>query len=180
MSSDSLKIIKGLAQAAANAYDGALDSEGQPLKIGLRREEGHVIHDSRMLDGFKVNFVGPCMVIKYHSEIKLKEVYRGGFESEVEQRIEDIASFLKKEYRKITGESVSFRPDGEVTATVQNTSRVRFWVQAHRKYIISNLEGVEPIQEPSPGDIEDGFRSFLEQGGFQGTRPENDSRKTDA
>ena len=39
-----LEIIQGLAQAAANAYDGAHDErfslDGQARKVGLRREEG--------------------------------------------------------------------------------------------------------------------------------------------
>jgi hypothetical protein len=178
MSAESLKTIRGLAQAAANAYDGALDREGNPLEIGLKREEGHLVNDSRTLDGFKVTFQGSNMTIKYQAEITLKEVYKGGFESEVEQRIEDIVSFLKKEYRKITSESVSLKPDGELYAIVQNTSRVRTWVQAHRHYKITSLEGVEDIKEPSSGDLQDGFQKFLDQGGWGGKRPDNDSRKS--
>lgn len=95
----------------------------------------------------------------------------------MEQIIEDIVSFLKKRYRKITGESVSLKADGEVKVIVQNTSRVRTFCQAHRKYIISSLAEVQPILEPSAGDLQDGFQKFLDQGGFQGSRPENDSRK---
>jgi hypothetical protein len=29
------EIVQGLAQAAANAYDGALDDKGELLKVGL-------------------------------------------------------------------------------------------------------------------------------------------------
>ena len=36
MSQVTLDIIRGIAQAAANAYDGALDDKGEPIKIGLR------------------------------------------------------------------------------------------------------------------------------------------------
>jgi len=177
MSAESLKVVRGLAQAAANAYDGALDDEGKPIEIGLKREEGHPVYDSRTLDGFKVTFSGPCMIVNYQAEIKLKEVYKGGFESELEQTIEDIVSYLKKQYRKITGESVSLKADGELKAIVQNTSRVRTFCQASRKYIITSLTDVEEILEPSSGDLQDGFQKFLDQGGFQGKRPENDTRK---
>jgi hypothetical protein len=62
-------------------------------------------------------------------------------------------------------------------AIVQNTSRVRTFVQAHRKYVITSLSGVEQIKEPSSGDLQDGFQKFLDQGGFQGKRPGNDARK---
>ena len=44
-----LEVIKGLNQAAANAYDGALDESGEPLKVGLSREEGHPIIDSPVI-----------------------------------------------------------------------------------------------------------------------------------
>tara|TARA_R110001583_G_scaffold73952_3_gene205215 strand:+ start:149 stop:688 length:540 start_codon:yes stop_codon:yes gene_type:complete len=178
MSAESLKIFQGLAQAAANAYDGAYDAEGSPLEIGLKREDGHYVNDSRTLDGFKVKFSGPTMVINYQGEIRLKEVYKGDFEGEVTQRIEDIASFLKKEYKKITGDSVTLKSDGECHLIVQNTSRVRTWVQASRTYIITNIKGTEAILEPSSDKLQDGFQKFLDQGGWDGKRPDNDSRKS--
>ena len=59
MSSNTLKIVQGIAQAAANAYDGSHDeryaADGKARKIGLNREEGDAILDSRVIDGFKVN-----------------------------------------------------------------------------------------------------------------------------
>jgi hypothetical protein len=69
------------------------------------------------------------------------------------------------------------KADGELKAIVQNTSRVRTFCQASRKYIITSLTDVEEILEPSSGDLQDGFQKFLDQGGFQGKRPENDTRK---
>ena len=178
MSAESLKVFRGLAQAAANAYDGAYDDDGNALEIGMKREDGHYINDSRTMDGFKVRFTGPLMIINYQADIKLKEVYKGGFESEIEQRIEDIASYLKKEYKKITGDSVSLKADGELHAIVQNTSRVRTWVQAHRAYKVGDLKGVDANKEPSTDKLQDGFKKFLDQGGWDGKRPDNDSRKS--
>ena len=56
------EIVQGLSQAAANAYDGNHDEryayDGKARKIGLRREEGDPILDSRVMDGFKVKFSG--------------------------------------------------------------------------------------------------------------------------
>ena len=177
MSAETLKVYQGLAQAAANAYDGAYDKDGNLLEIGLKREEGHPIYDSRTLDGFKVRFSGPQMIINYQADIYLKEVYKGGFEREIEQRIEDIASYLKKEYRKLTGNSVSLKPEGEVHALVQNTSRVRTWVQAQRTYTIKDLKGVELVEQPST-DKQDDFQKFLDQGGWGGSKkPSNVTRK---
>ena len=74
MSSNTLEIIQGLAQAAANAYDGNHDEryayDGKARKIGLRREEGDPILDSRVMDGFKVKFSGDSICIIYQSEWK--------------------------------------------------------------------------------------------------------------
>ena len=63
--------------------------------------------------------------ITYHSEVQLKEVYGSSFESDTESMINDIAKFLKKEYKAVTGETLSLTPDGETEILVQNTSRVR-------------------------------------------------------
>ena len=108
------EIVQGLSQAAANAYDGALDEKGEPIKIGLQREEGNPLLDKRVMDGFNVKFYGNMMRLSYHSEVTLKEVYSKGFETDVEQRMSDIVSFLKKECRKITKNSVSLTKEGEI------------------------------------------------------------------
>ena len=59
-----LDIVRGLGQAAANAYDGALDESGEPLQLGLKREKGHPVLDSRVMDGFNVKFYGNKICIK--------------------------------------------------------------------------------------------------------------------
>ena len=46
-----LEIINGISQVLANSYDGALDESGEPVKIGLRREEGNPLIDHRVIDG---------------------------------------------------------------------------------------------------------------------------------
>ena len=39
------EIVQGLSQAAANAYDGAMTEDGEPIKAGLKREEGDPLND---------------------------------------------------------------------------------------------------------------------------------------
>ena len=68
------EIVQGLSQAAANAYDGALNEEGDSVQAGLSREDGNPLIDRRVIDGFNVRFFGNKMVLAYHSETKLKEV----------------------------------------------------------------------------------------------------------
>ena len=49
--SNILEIVQGLAQAAANGYDGAHDErysyDGKARKIGLKREEGEITYKQR-------------------------------------------------------------------------------------------------------------------------------------
>ena len=177
-----LEIIRGISQAAANAYDGAhiegYSSDGKARTVGLKREEGDPITDKRVMDGFKVKFYGNKLCIKYHSEVQLKEVYGGSFESDTESMINDIAKFLKKEYKIITGDSLSLTPDGEVDIIVQNTSRVRTWCQAHRFYNIGSISDAEEVRgESDKKRMDKDFKKFLDAGGFQGKRPQNDTRK---
>tara|TARA_B100001094_G_C18093823_1_gene751898 strand:+ start:727 stop:1275 length:549 start_codon:yes stop_codon:yes gene_type:complete len=176
-----LEIIRGISQAAANAYDGAhmegYSSDGKARAVGLKREEGNPITDKRVMDGFGVRFHGDKLCITYHSEVQLKEVYGSSFESDTESMINDIAKFLKKEYKAVTGETLSLTPDGETEILVQNTSRVRTWCQAHRFYKIGSLKEVEAVKAPSEDNMDVAYRKFVEQGGFLGKRPQNDSRK---
>ena len=63
--SNILDIVKGINQAAANAYDGAITEEGEPLDIGLQRDKETPITDKRVMDGFGVTFNGTTMRVNY-------------------------------------------------------------------------------------------------------------------
>ena len=95
-----LDIVRGISQAAANAYDGAQDAkyslDGEERRLGLKREVGDPIVDSRVVDGFGVKFHGNSLCISYQSDIKLKDVYAGDVEADVEEMIQNVANFLKK------------------------------------------------------------------------------------
>ena len=161
-----LDIIQGLAQAAANAYDGAHDErfslDGQARNVGLRREEGCPIIDKRVNDGFSVKFYGNKMVINYQSDIRLKEVYGGKFEQEMQRMLNEVKKFLQKEYKVITGNSVTLTAHGEPKILVQSTSRVRTFVQAYQHYKISGVKE-EPIMDPAVEDSRAVTRKFIEQ-----------------
>ncbi len=176
MSQKNYDVVKGIAQAAANAYDGALDENGEPIKIGLKRETGDPVLDSRTMDGFKVKVNGDKLILTYQSDTKLKDVYSTDYEGDLEQTMADIVSYLKKQYRKITGNSLSLSPDGEVDALVQATSRQRVFVTANKTYNIGSLENSESNLPPSEDRLDQAFKSFLQSGGL-GQRAKNDTRK---
>jgi len=173
------EIVQGLSQAAANAYDGALDENGEPLLAGLKREEGNPILDKRVMDGFNVSFYGNMMCIKYMSEVQLKEVYASGFESDIENQLAEISKFLQKEYKKITGKSVSLTTEGEVDVRVENSSRVRSWVTAKMHYKVGGLNEDMEVAADADTKPESKWETFVNQGGWNGsggTRPDNDTR----
>ena len=177
--STTLEIIQGLSQAASNVYDGVHDErytlDGQVRNVGLRREEGCPLMDRRVNDGFSVKFYGNKICINYQSDILLREIYQTkDYEGEVVSQLEQIKKFLQKEYKAVTGKSVSLTADGEPKVLVQSTSRVRSFVQAYQHYKISGVKE-EPIMDPAVEDSRAVTRKFLEQ--FSDKRPSNDKRK---
>ena len=184
--SNVIDIVRGIAQAAANSYDGAHDErysfDGEERKVGLKREEGDPIVDSRIMDGFNVRFQGPLLCIHYHGEIKIKDAHDKNFESDIEQMISDIAKFLKKEYKSVTGETLTLSAEGDVYIDVQSTSRVRAWVQAYRNYKISGMNDVEKTGEPSEDKLDSAIKKFLAIGKDKypnTSKPKNVKRKGD-
>ena len=135
-----LEIINGISQVLANSYDGALDESGEPIKIGLRREEGNPLIDHRIIDGFGAHINGNRLHIKYHAEIPLKEVHSNGFEGEMESMVEKVKSFLQKEYRKVTKSSLSLSDPSEVDVLVEYISRIRCSVKVHKCYQIGGTQ----------------------------------------
>lgn len=178
-----LEIVQGIAQAAANAYDGShigkYNVGGEEKKIGLRREEGDPILDSRVIDGFKVKFKGNKLCITYQSEIRMKEVHKGPkFESEMEGVMADIVKFLKKEYKTITGNSLSLKPVAEVNIFVQPVSRTRTDLSMYQEFEITSLDkSVLPVGAPSEDTTRDITRKFLAMGREKAKKPSNVTRK---
>jgi hypothetical protein len=173
--STTLEIINGIAQAAANVYDGALDDKGEPIKVGLKREEGNPLLDKRVIDGFSVKFYGPLLCIHYHSEINIKNVKGNKLEGEIEQMIADIAKFLKKEYKRITGNTLTLTKDSELEARMEYMNRIRCWVIAHQYFKIGGVKDVGGVKEPSEDRLEKDFKDWLEQDTTK--RPKNDTAK---
>jgi len=175
-----LEIITGINQAAANAYDGVHDARfvtGDTKEIGLSREEGCPIVDSRVSDGFGVKVVGNMLQINYESNVALSSVYAVGFEEECERKIQQIADFLKKEYKLITGKSLSITPQGEAQCLVQNTSRVRTFVVAHKLYKIGGMKNVTTLGEAVTDPLAVNYYKFLKEGSFLAEEEEIDQRR---
>ena len=174
------EIVQGLAQAAANAYDGALGEDYEPAKDGiLRREEGNALIDQRVMDGFNVKFYGNKICIKYQGDIKLKEIHSGGFEGEMERRLNEIKKFLQKEYKAITVKGITLTKVDDIHILATSVSRVRSFVQAYRHYNISGIKEDEGWKGSEGREVDSAVRKFLELNN-NNKRPQNDTRKKGA
>ena len=140
-------------------YDGALDEEGNPVKIGLKREVENTVTDSRLVDGFGVRFQGDKMILSYSSECNIKQVQKPNFQDMVEQNIADIISFIQKEYRGASGKNLSLTREGEADILVQKMSNYRTWYQSSCIYKIGSVEGL--LEEDQPKDINESIKSWL-------------------
>ena len=119
---------------------------------------------------------GKTLILSYHSDIKLKEVYSQDLEAEIEQMMAKIVKALKKSYKGVTGKALSLKEKGPCDARVESTSRVRCFVTARKMYEIGNMGDVENVGEPSKLDLEKNFKAFLEKDAGS-KRPKNDKRK---
>ena len=147
-----LEIANGISQVLAGSYDGGSDTEGNPIAIGLKREEGHPINDARIMDGFYACIKGDSLRIKYHTETKLREVHNSSFESEIELMIEKIKNFLVKEFKKVTGKALTLKDPSEVQVMVEYISKVRTSVRAHKDFKIGGV----PAAEEAPQSYSEG------------------------
>ena len=98
-------------------------------------------------------------------------------DEELEQTFADIAKFLKKEYKSLSGDTLSLTEDGPASMMLQNMSKIRTWVQASKVYTVGNMKDVLPVGEPSEDRLEDKFKKFLEQSTDK--KPQNVTRPND-
>ena len=156
-----LEIIRGISQAASNAHDGAIDEKGEPIKVGLKREEGHPLLDKRVMDGFSVKFHGPLLCIHYHTEVNLKDVHGKSFEGEIGQTINAVAKFLKKEYKKVTGNALTLTKEGDAHVHLEYISRIRCWATSYCYYKIGGIKDVEGIKKSSEEQLKESMKEWM-------------------
>jgi hypothetical protein len=139
MSNNMIEIVNSITKAIYNKH------HGSGVDYGLRRdkEESEVI-----LDGFGIKFVGNKLIITYNSEEKFENSHDPKFESKIDDTIEDIASAIKREYKKNGGKgSLSLTKPSEVVVNVETVNRRTIKVTAYKVYEIGNLKDVEGLSD---------------------------------
>ena len=156
-----MEIIKGIQQAAANGFDG-----GKPVD-GLGRSEPTPITDRRVMDGFGVRVQGDTLVVNYHQEIPLAKSQPNRLQSDCDQTLEDIVSFLKKEYKIITGEALTLTEiDKESDIHSEYINRHRLATKAVKRWKIGGLNDLTKQREEdkTTPSLDDAVEDFLKQG----------------
>jgi len=175
------EIIQGLHQAAANAYDGSQSEryalDGEPRKIGLVREDGDPLLDSRVVDGFKIKIMGNKLYLTYQVDVKMNEFHDPKFKNEISDRVSNIKSFLIKEYKKVTKGSVSLKEHGDLQIRVDPISRIRNAVYAKQCYEINSMKDVVPDGQRTGDPTRDITKKFLAMGRQDAKKSINDTRK---
>lgn len=173
-----LEIIQGLSQVAANSYDGATDEEGKKKETGLRRDEEVDIRDKRVLDGFKIKLhSGNKLCVMYTTEVLVRDMtQKDKYEDELKQNVEDIVSFIKKEFRKVTGSSLSLKELKDLPPKLEmiQTSLVRTEAKMICHYEVGGLPDLQE-KDSYRDNLHKSFKKWLEQSTEK--RPENDKRK---
>ena len=173
-----LEIIRNIAQAAANiTYDGATDEKYVAHDLGMQRDEGNPLLDSRTIDGFQVRIAGNNLIVSYSVEQRLSDVYAQKIEQEMEAIIAQCVNYLKGEYRKISGKNLKLTKVDEIDVRVQYISRIRTSINAACVYRIGSLKEVSSPESSSEDTLNDTFKKFLSMGRDDASNPMNITRK---
>jgi hypothetical protein len=175
MSTKTLKIIRGIAQAASKRYDGALDDNNVPINMGLKRDNGDPVLNSRIMDGWNVRIQGDQLIFTYSSNIKIKETHAPGFENEQIQYMNRALKWLKAEYNKITGDTLSLTKAEEPKTVVRTISNIRAWVQL---IAVFKIGGLTDVTTTSQDQSQKDWKTFVAMAaGNWGKGPRNPAQK---
>lgn len=139
------EVIQAIHQIAADSKDHAYGGR----KTGvLQREEGDVIKDTRIMDGFNVQINGNNLILSYHTQVNIKKAHEDKFEEEIENYIDQLATFIKKEFKSDTGSTLSLKAkDDTFKALMQQTSNVRTFVTARKVFEIGQVKDLPEFDE---------------------------------
>jgi hypothetical protein len=171
MANADLQVLKDLSVAAGQLYDGAVDSKGEPVDLGLKRDSLPSTN-RKYIDAGKVRFAGDKIIVSYEAEITLKQVHKdgiSGFQSEMDSMIQKLVDGLKKNYRAHAGKSITLTAEGDgAKVDVEYVSRYRTLVHAVRSYRVAGLSDVVAATgaEVNKREMADSYKKFLEMGGF--------------
>lgn len=133
------EVVRGISKAVHNVHHGAIDENGKKIEIGLKRED-QPIKDQKVIDGFGVSLHGNMLILRYNSHEPLSNLHEKRFEKEMERRIQDIRTFIQKEFLKHTGVNLRLKETEDVKIIVESGNRIKAMIKAMMAYEILNLK----------------------------------------
>jgi hypothetical protein len=142
--------------------------DGAGTEIGLKREEGDPILDSRVMDGFSARVHGNQLIVNYHSMMSPKDFHSKrdpavALKQDLKDMFDNIEKFLKAEVSKLNVGSLRLAQVGEDDALIQYLNRSRYNCVAKRVYNILGTEAEGVASEEQRKHKEDAIRSFMKE-----------------
>jgi hypothetical protein len=78
----------------------------------------------------------------------MAQVHDKKFEGDIEDMLEKVVKFLKKQFKAVTKKTLSLSPQREIKVKVESMSRIRTWVTAQRIYKIGSVD-IEELGNPN-------------------------------
>ena len=142
--------------------------DGSGAEIGLKREEGDPILDSRIMDGFSARVHGNQLIVNYHSMMTPKDFHSkrdpaAAVKQNLKEMFDNIEKFLKAEVSKLNVGRLRLAQVGEDDAIIQYLNRSRYNCVAKRVYNILGTEAEGVASEEQRKHKEDAIRSFVKE-----------------
>ena len=180
MSLETVNVLNAISSILGEyGHDGAT-KEDEPVEIGLGREHGNPILQTRIIDGFKVKVYGDKLCITHHLMDQMtKEFHENDPYDKCKSTIADVASFLQKEFRKRTGKSLGLKEVGKMHMDTEYVSRIRVNIISKQDYKVGALSGVEVDSKSVVDDkLNKAAKKFLELSTDK--KAKNDKSKKDS
>lgn len=159
--------IYDLAVAISNIM-GQKGYDGSGAEIGLKREQGDPITDSRIMDGFSARINGSQLIINYHSMMTATDFHSKkdpalALKQNLKDMFDNIEKFLKTEVGKLDVGKLRLKQVGEDDALVQYLNRNRYNCVAKRVYDILGVDAEAPKSEKQRHHKDDVIKSFIKE-----------------
>lgn len=159
--------IYDIAVAISNVM-GQKGFDGADAKIGLKREEGDPILDSRIMDGFSARVNGNQLIINYHSMMTAADFHSKkdpalALKQNLKDMFDNIEGFLKTEVGKLKVGKLRLKQIGEDDALIQYLNRNRYNCIAKRVYEIQGVDAEAPKSEKQRNYKKDAIKSFIKE-----------------
>ena len=142
--------------------------DGSGAEVGLKREKGDPILDSRVMDGFSARVHGNQLIVNYHSLMSPKDFHGNkepaqALKKDLKEMFDNIEKFLKAEVKKLKVGALRLKQVGEDEARIQYLNRRRYNCVAHRVYDILGTDAEAVAGEDQRKHKEDVIKSFIKE-----------------